>query len=362
MQAVDVVNRLKEVVGKYNEDFVDLISVSSLTRSGTTATLVTTTNHNLISGDYITVRDAVNPITITSLTRVDDIVTVVTATPTNLVDPSKYDINLRNSLTVTISGADPSEYNGTFQLLTVADDRLTFTYKITTTPATPATTEGFFLQPDFDGYNGYKQVTVVNPTTFTYTVPDNLQSPAQGTIQVVSASRIAWGATIDRVKEFHEADINRVQQNWMYVVLGSEVVYKDGTAASNIDSAVLQNQDYFFEPYQDISVYIYLPNGDTDILGGFVSDKARSLRNLVIKAIANFSFNSDLVEEQYQPTLYVGNEEDDYNKAFYVHRYDFAAKGFVQHQDTIDIDPGVPLDNIDGSFKDKDLTFKPEYI
>jgi hypothetical protein len=360
MQAVDVVNRLKEVVGKYNDDFVDLIGVTSLTRSGTTATLVTSTNHNLTSGDYITVRDAVNPITITSLTRVDDIVTVVTVTSTNLVDPSKYDINLQNSQTVTISGAVPSEYNGTFQLLSVADDRLSFTYKIATTPTTPATTEGFFLQADFDGYNGYKQVTVVDPTTFTYTVPDNLQSPAQGNIQVVSASRIAWGATIDRVKKFHEADTDRVQQNWMYVVLGSEVVYKDGTVASDIDSAVLQNEDYFFEPYQDIAIYIYLPS-ENEILGGFASDKARSLRNLVVKAIANFSFDSDLVEDKYQPTIYVGNEEDEYSEAFYVHRYDFAAKGFVQQEDTIDIDPGVPLEVVDGTFKDKDLIYKPRY-
>ncbi len=158
MQGIEIVNRLKEVVGKYNSDFVDLLGIASLSRSGTIATAVTTSAHNLTTGDYVTMTGAQEPIAISSITRVDNIVTVVTATPTNLIDPSKYDINLRKELTVTISGVTPSEYNGTFQLLTVSDDRLTLTYKITTTPAA-ASVNGFVLLSDYDGYNGYKQIT-----------------------------------------------------------------------------------------------------------------------------------------------------------------------------------------------------------
>jgi hypothetical protein len=361
MQAVDVVNRLKEVVGKYNDDFVDIIEVSSLTRSGTTATLTTTTDHNLTTGDYITLRGAENPITILSLTRVDNVVTVITATPTNLVDPLKYDINLRNSLTVTISGADPIEYNGTFQLLAVADDRLTFQYKITTTPATPATIEGYFLQPDYEDYNGYKQITVTASNIFTYAISNNVQSPAQGDIKVISASRIAWGATLERVIQYHEADINRTQQNWMYVVLGSEIAYKDATVASDIDAAMNKNEEYYYEVDQNISIYIFLPT-ENEILGGFGSDKARSLRSLIIKSIANYAFPSDLCDQVYQPARYVLSEEEDYNVAYYAHRLDFNAKGIISQKDTIDLNQGVPLAQIDGGFQDKDLTFKPEYI
>jgi hypothetical protein len=359
MQAVDVVNRLKEVVGNYNDDFVDLVDISSLTRSGTTITATTATSHNLNTGDYITVRGAVNPITIINMVRVDDIVTVDTATATQLVDPSFYSVTEAPKLTVTISGVDPVEYNGTFQLLQVSDDRKTFTYKIDSTPSS-VITNGFFLQPDYDGYNGYKQVTVTGPTSFTYEGPDNLQTPAQGTIQMVTATRVAWAATRERVDQYLEGDENRKLQNWLYVVLGAEVVYKDGTVASDPESSIKANEDYYYEPYQDISVYLFLPSQD-DILGGFSSDKARELRSLIVKAIGNFTFNSDLVEKKYQPAIYIGNEEDDYTGAVYVHRYDFAAQGSVQPEDTIDLPPGVPLELIDGTIEGKDLSYTPRY-
>ncbi len=38
-----------------------------------------------------------------------------------------------------------------------------------------------------------------------------------------------------------------------------------------------------------------------------------------------------------------------YNTAYYVHRYDFTALGYVQQEDTVDFSPGVPLKAIDGS-------------
>lgn len=365
MQGIEIVNRLKEVLGKYNSDFVDLLSVTSLSRTGTTATAVTSAAHNLTTGDYVTMSGAQEPVTINSITRVDDVVTVVTATPTNLIDPSKYDINLRKQLTVTIDGVTPSDYNGTFQLLTVSDDRLTLTYKITTTPAA-ATVNGFVLLNDYDGYNGYKQVTVVDSTTFTYTISDSLQTPAQGTIEAITATRVACGATSERISQYHEKDVNRVNQNWMYVLVGPEEVYKDDTTATDIETSVQTNERYFYEVYQGFSVYVFLPSNDNqgqnDILGCTASDKARTLRNLVVKALANYQFPSDLVETVYQPAVYVGSEEDDYNVAYYVHRFDFGAKGYIQPQDTMDLDPGVPLELIDGSFKDKTLTFKPAYL
>ena len=145
MQAKQITNRLKEVVGKYTDDFSDIVNVSSLTRSGTTATCVTATAHGRSTGDYVTIRGANNPITLTSLTRSGTTVTAVASEATQLVDPSKYTKGIRDSLTVTISGADSSDYNGTWQLLSVEDDRLSFTFKITGSPTSPASTAGYLL-------------------------------------------------------------------------------------------------------------------------------------------------------------------------------------------------------------------------
>lgn len=361
MQGSNITNRLKEIVGKYTDDFSTIINVSSLTRTSTTATCTTATDHNLTTGDYITIRGATNPITLTSLTREGNVATAVASEATELSDPSKYAQGIRDSLTVTISGSTPTDYNGTFKLLSVSDDRLTFTFEILETPISPATVAGYFLQPDYDGYNGYKQITVIDNTSFSYDVVDSLNTPAQGTIEVSSQTRIAWAATAERAEQFYTSDsITTSYENYMFVVLGSKAVYKDGTIASDITSSIEQSQDYFFQAAQDFSIYLYIPS-ENEVLGGFASDKAREYETFILKSIANYKFESVLTESYYEPVNYVGNEADIYNTAYYVHRYDFTALGYVQQEDTIDLNPGVPLKAIDGTIKDKDLEFKPSF-
>jgi len=361
MQGVEIVDRLKDIVGKYTDDFSDIIIVSSLTRSGTTATCITATDHGLITNDYITIRGATNPIIITSLTRIDNVVTAVASEATQLIDPSKYAASERDSLTVTLSGTDPTEYSGTFKLLSVNDDRLTFTFEILDTPTTPATTAGYLLQPDYDGYNGSKQITVIDNTSFTFSVNESLNTPSQGTIEIATNVRIAWAATAERADDYYSKKYNDSDySNFIFVVLGSKAVYKDGTIASDISTSIERNQDYFFHAAQDFSIYIYLP-ANNDTLAGTQSDKAREYEAFILKSIANYSFSSVLTDYKYQPTNYVGNEVDIYNTAYYVHRYDFTAKGFIQIADTIEFNPGVPLDHIEGSFTDKNLQFKADF-
>jgi hypothetical protein len=243
--------------------------------------------------------------------------------------------------------------------LSVTDEN-NFTFKITATPASPATTAGFVLQDDFDGYNGYKQVTVVDTTTFTYTVDSSLNTPAQGTIEMSKATRIDWAATASRAQQFYSADSDRMLQNWLFVVMGAKNIFKDGTIASDTDSATNKNEAYYYEAQQDFSIYVFIPSNN-ELLGGFASDTARAAEQSIIRSIGNFDFSSVLTEGSYQPTIYIGNEESDYENAYYIHRFDFSAKGIVCEADTSDIDPGVPLKLVDGLITDTGMEYKPEF-
>jgi hypothetical protein len=361
MKGADIVNRLKEVLPSYTDDFSDIVSISSLSRSGTTITAVTSSAHGLVTGNYVTIRGAKKPINLVTITRDGEIVTATTAFQTDhgLSDPSLYSPAEAKKLTVTITDTDSEDYNGTFALETVPT-KDTFTYKITTTPETPAKIAGNLLLDDFDGYNGYKQITVINSTTFTYaTTNTSLGSPAQGTIEMSNASRIAWAATANRADQFYsESGTGKVDQNWMFVVMGASIVYKDDTVASDLSSAQDTNQLYFYETQNEFSIYIFLPAQD-GTLGALASDQAKDTERPLLKSIVNFGFDSELTEECYQGTTYVGNETEDYNTAYYVHRFDFLAKGYVVEDDTADFNPGTPLQTIDGTFIDKDMTFKP---
>ena len=357
MLAVDIVNRLREILPKFTDDFSDISTVTSLTRSGSTITAVTPSAHGLTTGNYVTIRGAKEPIALSSITRVGSVVTVTSASDHKLSDPSRYSLD-QLPLYVEISGVTPSGYNGTFELLTVPTGT-TFTFQIATTPTTPATVAGYLLLEDQDGFNGYKQITVTTTTAFTYTTTNtNLGSPAQGTLQLSSGTRVDYAATPLRISQFYSENISGVLKNWMFVVMGGTATYKNDTIASDLSTAKLKNQTYWYETQRDFSIYVAL-SSKTSTLGGSQSDTARGYESALLKSLANHVFNSNLTEETYQPVVYVANETDDYVDAYYIHRFDFLAKGFIQTEDTAAFGNGVPLQLISGTITDKGMTYKP---
>lgn len=351
-----IVNRLKAILGKYVDDFNDVVTVSSLSRSSSTITAVTSAAHGLVTGSYITIRGAKEPITLSSLTRSGNLVTAVSATDHKLSDPSLFSApNL--PLYVTISGADAG-YNGTWQLISVPDDN-TFVFKITGTPTTPAVTSGYLLLDDYDGYNGYKQVTVVNTTTFTYTTANsNLKTPAQGTIKFVSGTRVDQAATPGRIVEFYSANASGDLKTWAFVTFGRKDIYKDNTIANDIVGSKTKNNSFWYEGTINFSVFVIIP-AKNDVLGTAAANLAQSYEKPILKALANYIFDSPFAEAKYQPVTFVGHEPDDYLGSYYSHRFDFLIKGLLQDADVAEINPGVPLQLIDGEILEKDMTYNP---
>lgn len=85
--------------------------------------------------------------TISSITHVGTTATLTTATAHNLITGNQ----------VTISGASPSEYNGTFKITVTGTN--TFTYEMASTPATNATVVGTYIPT---GITGADSSTFVN--------------------------------------------------------------------------------------------------------------------------------------------------------------------------------------------------------
>lgn len=354
----NIVNRLRAKIGQFTDDFSDIQAISTLTQSSGTITATTATNHNLTTGDYILIRGAKEPISLSSLTRSGSIVTAVAATDSKLIDPSAYG-SQQLPIYIEISGATPSQYNGTFELLSVSTDGLTFTYKISTTPSSPASVPGTLLLRDYDGYNGLKQITVTSATEFTYTTSNSaLQSPSQGNIELSKASRIDGAATPQRILDFYSANDSLVLKNWMFVVGESAVAYRNDTVASDLSSATRVNQDYYYTIQNNFSIYTITP-AKTSITGLPQYDLSVGYLPYILKSIGNYQFSSGFTDPNNQPCYLVGHEPDDYIKAYYTHRFDFSAESLIQSQDTVDFNPGRPLVKIDGDITDKDLEFKP---
>jgi hypothetical protein len=360
----DIINHLRERLSRYTDEFSTTISVSSLTSDGVTATVTTATDHGFATGQYIVIRGATNPLDITSITRDGKVVTVVCDSDHNLIDPSYYDDAAANDLTITIAGASPSEYNGTFKLQSVTNST-TFVFHITTTPTTPATTAGYLLEKDnggisgANGYNGYKQITITGDNTFTYTtgISSALRTPSQGSIEVVTVSNISLSATEARAQQFYA---DRLGASWLFVVVGEFITAKEGTDASDISSAQLHNAIYRYETLQTINIYVYI-DATGDILSANASEKACELRSALLRSLAGMQFNSALCDIENEPIYFVGDEEADYNTAYYVHRYEFKMKGYIQDADVVEPNPGVRLREVDIDNKTSDVNISIDF-
>jgi hypothetical protein len=124
-------------------------TISSITNVTTTATLTTATNHNLTTGTFI-----------------------------------------------TVSGATPAAYNGTFSITVV--DAVSFTYTMLTDPAGSATVVGSYLVGVWGQIgggatgNGGNQVFVLNDQTVTssYSIPSGKNASSAGPITIDTGATV----------------------------------------------------------------------------------------------------------------------------------------------------------------------------
>jgi len=350
MRAVYVVNRLKEELPKHTDDFSTILSVSSLTKSGSIITCATIENHGLNTGDYATIRGAKEPIALDKITFLNGIATAKSLTDHKLSNPSLFS---QENLPLYVEIAGATEFSGIWELVSVPSN-LVFKFKVSGSPSNVS--GGFLLLEDQEGYNGYKQITSTGDKTFTYATSGSMQSPAQGTIEVSCLTKIDYAATAQRIQDYYAANSSNIAKTWAFVVLGQNQAFKNDTAVGDSSSAKRRNESYWYTLQQAFSVYVIIPS-TTSTLGGNTADAAKSYLQPLIKCLSNFIFNSDFNELETQPCVFAGDEVDDYINATYTHRFDFTVQSIVQTIDTANLSNGTPLQIIDGVFSDKDLDY-----
>jgi hypothetical protein len=140
----------------------NLVNISTIVKSGSTATVTTSGPHILAANDIVTISNAESFISVSGITQSAGIATVTTGVAHGLIVGD----------TVVIRGANPDAYNGTYVIQTVPSST-TYTYFVTGTPASPATGT-ISTGRDVSAYNGsYLVLTAPTSTTFTYQIVGN---------------------------------------------------------------------------------------------------------------------------------------------------------------------------------------------
>lgn len=338
MKAEDVIKQLRSRLPRFTNYFSDEFQIISLTRSGTTVTAVTSTDHNLQTGYYVHINNAITPFSINSLTRVGDIATAITNNAHDLTENWPTD-----KPNVSIIDANEAEYNGSHELLTVPN-RKTFTYDVQGEPATPATGTPKLLSVLYIGYNGWHQVIVINSTTFTYEIDTEPESPALGdNITARTRARISGAVTAQRALDSYTEQ--KYNELWAFVVPGNTVANKDRAVFTDSTAKYGKGEDYRQEIIAPFSIYIITP-ASNDIAGRHERDLMEDLLRPLTKSLLRFKFPTGLIEDPYSGCIFSSHGFFDYVGSYYVHEFVFETTGWLVEADTLDFEPNVAFRDI----------------
>jgi hypothetical protein len=348
MKTEDIVKQLQAVLPTATDLFSESVSITSLTRSGTTVTANTATAHGLVTGAGITIVGAETPTTISSLTFLDGIATAITATSHDLTEGFQ-DGNASSNPLVTVSGATESEYNGSNPLLSVPN-RTKFTYSVTGTPSSPATGTPLLAQSFSAGYNGWHEITVTSPTSFTYEITQTPNSPALGTITVKKGIRVSGAVNIEKAMEAYTAkDPNKL---WALVILGDPTISKDRHIESDATDTQGSGTEFRQRMITPFGVFVFVP-ASSEIAGMQARDQMEDVRVFLYKSLLRVKFDTGLQSDTQYGVITEGDSFFDYNGAVYIHQFIFSAQTDIVYDDTVAPDYSVAFRDIGLQYLDE---------
>jgi len=338
MKSSDIVLQLAANLPKFTDYFTENLAVSSLSRSGTTVSVITGTPHGLTVNKAVNISGAKTPIVISTLTRSGIVGEMVT--------DSDHDLTENYLPNVEISGASEAEFNGEFKILSIPNRR-TIKFQMANSGATTATGSPLLENGSnyFKTYNGLRKVTAVSgANTFEYEVTDEGQySPAAGTIVVKKSPRISSSATFERLLDVYTEEPQ--DSAWLYVVLGDVNASKSRKIEIDSTDNIQRGHEFDQRIIQTIDLFAFLPTTD-QIAAREARDICESLFRPICRSILFSKFDTLLSDSLQNPLQFHSHGLQMYNTAYYVHRYSFEMTAKMSFEDTVGYDDDVAFRNI----------------
>lgn len=344
MKAQDIIRHLYKTLPKLTGHFTDDVGISSLVKSGSTVTCTTSSPHGLSTGNYIYISGAKVKTLISSIARVGTTATAVTV--------GEHDLTEVWHTTAEIVGADQPEYNG-IKLLKNVDNRKTFKFEVTGSPTSPATGTMYLLEPYRPGFNGWKEITVINSTTFTYnSTATSLSGSADVTGAVVrKLPRISGAISVERaIDAYTKMGANKL---WLFVVLGdvraekSIFTYGDSVASHTPTTS-------FRQPLMnEIKLYTIYPTSNS-LSGRNERDNITDIAKYLYKCLLGIKFPTYFVDAPNSVLHFTLHRPFLYDGSYYVHEFLFQQRSEITHNDIVEPE-------ITRAFRDLELDFENKF-
>lgn len=235
---------------------------------------------------------------------------------------------------LTISGANESEWNNTFKIVSVPG-RFQIEIEISPAITTEPTGTPVVEEINLPRYNSLFTVTNATSSTFevaTVNAPDGSLVVTAGA-QSIALNKINISSDVDyeRILEVYTKQMTGTV--WTFVVAGATSSSRSRDNKTDFDQSYQTGEKRIIHTQDSFSIFSFYPSQEF-ISPVAAQDSARNeLKAALLKLLVGFVPSSSLTSKSNM-IYYIADGIEDYNKSFYVHRYDFAVNVNITQDDT----------------------------
>lgn len=335
-----IIGQLQSQVTKHTELFNDSANIRSISVSGTTVTIEVDTELN--QDTVANIRDVYVQNNAVSASAGDVSGTyIVELEQEHDVTYSELEIDLDIEKTVEFVG----DFEGDRVLVGVPElDQVTIESSL-------APTGSYYLLENYN-VSGRKTITWINSTTFTYESDYELTLVSNnGTVQ--NNIRVDGISSDNDLSDLLENKAIKLTKNTMFVVMNEARASKSRHIYSDAYNRKEYKDDLHIEVPQTFSVFIVIPT-HTKTTPREAINSIDDLRVYMVKSLHGALFDSGFVSNNKFLCSYLSDTGEQYNKAYYVHRFDFETVFNIENEDSVAVEDTR-------AFKSFEIGFKMEY-
>lgn len=323
MKILDIVNQLRLVLPKYTDLFSNTVNISNSVVTSGSATFTTSADHDLLTGDAITIVDSTTQTPIVSASQDGLVFTFTTG-----ID---HDLTENWHETIALSGFSDTDWNDSFTLLN-SPNRRTFTVRSTNT--LPVISGGEFLNENrVDGINGYHEVTKIDNTTFSIEGDFLAANYIPG--YFYTFTRIDGTVNFERaLEQYTEFSAN---EYYIFVVPRDSEVSKDRSIYSDAVSTPTNGTDIRLRLIGGFNVFIFADASEDMMALQNIDTISHDLLRPILKTLHGARFDSGLTDDTSFRSILTGHGQAFYDKTTYVHVFNFEVVADIIEDDAVEI-------------------------
>lgn len=209
----------------------------------------------------------------------------------------------------------------------------------------------FYLLEQRAGYNGRKAVTFTDSTHFSFDISQTIQPYYTGAY-IQNNIRVDGVSSPDDIADYLENEAVTLEKSTIFVVINEARASRNRFTTSDAKNRREFKDDMHIECAQTYSLFIVIPT-DRNITPRTAINLAHSYRAYMIKCLHGAVFDSGLSDEGLFLSTFLSDDGTLYNKAYYIHRFDFETVFNIEADDSLDIQDST-------AFRDFELGLKME--